>query len=233
MNTKLVTLNRPRHRWFAFVVPWLMLASSAASARDLGIDWWSLNGGGGSSTGGAYTVSGLIGQSDAGSMSGGTFVLEGGISGGGAFSPVTNAAPLTVSKLQVKLNFAKANADSCTVKGTFSLPAHYSFAGKTVTLDLARVQVSFTLNSKGCGVGSQGTCRLTYKKRTGICTLTANLRRGDWQTSWTAYGLVNAIVSPLGVPLKFPVIVVVGDDIFAGEKALVYKCRPGKSGSAR
>jgi hypothetical protein len=42
------------------------------------IDWFSLDGGGGTSTGGAYAVSGTIGQPDAGPMSGGVFTLQGG-----------------------------------------------------------------------------------------------------------------------------------------------------------
>jgi hypothetical protein len=37
-----------------------------------------VDGGGGTSTGGAYSVSGTIGQADAGTMSGGQFTLHGG-----------------------------------------------------------------------------------------------------------------------------------------------------------
>jgi hypothetical protein len=42
------------------------------------IDWWTVDGGGGTSTGGVYTVSGTIGQPDGGRMSGGQFSLAGG-----------------------------------------------------------------------------------------------------------------------------------------------------------
>ena len=42
------------------------------------IDWYSIDGGGGTSTGGVYTVSGTIGQPDAGAMSGGNYTLQGG-----------------------------------------------------------------------------------------------------------------------------------------------------------
>jgi hypothetical protein len=42
------------------------------------IDWWTADGGGGTSTGGVYAVSGTIGQPDAGGMSGGSFSLTGG-----------------------------------------------------------------------------------------------------------------------------------------------------------
>ena len=52
--------------------------SLTASAQPYQIDWFTIAGGGGTSTGGVYSVSGTIGQSDAGTMSGGNFTLQGG-----------------------------------------------------------------------------------------------------------------------------------------------------------
>ena len=43
------------------------------------LDWWTVDGGGGTSTGGVYSVSGTIGQPDAGlSMTGGVYSVTGG-----------------------------------------------------------------------------------------------------------------------------------------------------------
>ena len=42
------------------------------------IDWYKIAGGGGVSTGGVYTLSGTIGQPDAGAMSGGSYSVQGG-----------------------------------------------------------------------------------------------------------------------------------------------------------
>jgi hypothetical protein len=50
----------------------------SASAQNYSIDWSTIDGGGGTSTGGVYSVSGTIGQPDAGTMSGGPFMLTGG-----------------------------------------------------------------------------------------------------------------------------------------------------------
>ena len=47
-------------------------------AQNFSIDWFSIDGGGGTSTGGAYTVSATIGQPDAGTLSGGSYSLTGG-----------------------------------------------------------------------------------------------------------------------------------------------------------
>ena len=42
------------------------------------VDWFTLDGGGGEAIGGVYRVSGTIGQPDAGTLSGGNYVIEGG-----------------------------------------------------------------------------------------------------------------------------------------------------------
>ena len=61
----------------------LALATAALSARaqSYSIDWYTIDGGGGTSTGGVYTVSGTIGQPDAGHMSGGNYTIDGGFWG--------------------------------------------------------------------------------------------------------------------------------------------------------
>ena len=58
---------------FGLVVPSLGLAQSYS------IDWYKIAGGGGTSSNGQYTVSGTIGQHDAGgAMTGGSYSLTGG-----------------------------------------------------------------------------------------------------------------------------------------------------------
>ena len=47
-------------------------------AQSYSIDWFTIDGGGGTSTGGVYSVSGTIGQPDAGTMSGGNSSIDGG-----------------------------------------------------------------------------------------------------------------------------------------------------------
>jgi hypothetical protein len=47
-------------------------------AQPFGVTWFTLDDGGGTSTGGVFSVSGTIGQPDAGTMSGGSFTVVGG-----------------------------------------------------------------------------------------------------------------------------------------------------------
>ncbi len=59
--------------------PLLVLALTVAvHAQPYVLDWHTLDGGGGTSTGGAYALAGTLGQPDAGTMTGGSFTLQGG-----------------------------------------------------------------------------------------------------------------------------------------------------------
>src|SRR5580658_1993955 len=63
----------------ALLVAGLLSALSSAQAQNYAINWYKVAGGGGTSTGSTYTVSGTIGQPDAsGTMSGGNYSLTGG-----------------------------------------------------------------------------------------------------------------------------------------------------------
>ena len=57
----------------------LVLLATGAHAQSYSIDWQKIAGGGGTSTGGVYSLNGTIGQPDAsGTLTGGTFSLTGG-----------------------------------------------------------------------------------------------------------------------------------------------------------
>lgn len=74
-------MRRTRFGIFGFALA--VLTSTAAAQYDL--SWYTIDGGGGMfSTGGAFEVSGTIGQPDAGVMSGGDFELQGGFWPGAA-----------------------------------------------------------------------------------------------------------------------------------------------------
>lgn len=66
-----------------------LLLVSAAFAQPYSIDWFTIGGGGGTSTGGGYSMSGTIGNPAAGNLSGGGYTLEGGFwSADGGAAPV-------------------------------------------------------------------------------------------------------------------------------------------------
>jgi hypothetical protein len=60
------------------IIP-LLLVATAIHAQQYSIDWYKIAGGGGTSTGSTYQVTGTIGQPDAGgAMTGGNYSLTGG-----------------------------------------------------------------------------------------------------------------------------------------------------------
>ena len=75
----------------------LCCAASAASAGpSYAIDWSTIDGGGGTSSAGAYTLSGTIGQHDAsGALTGGNYALVGGFWAGVGSDP----GPCTIADL--------------------------------------------------------------------------------------------------------------------------------------
>ena len=87
--------------WFRMSTGWLLLlAALRFSARlafgQFALDWSTMDGGGGSSTGGVYSVSGTIGQPDTGTMIGGNFTLQGGFWAGVAVVQTPGAPTLTI-----------------------------------------------------------------------------------------------------------------------------------------
>ena len=74
--------SKPYHiasaHYLLLAITVLVVASAALALGGESISWWSVDGGGNTSTGGDFTLSGTIGQPDAGSMSGGDYAIGGG-----------------------------------------------------------------------------------------------------------------------------------------------------------
>ena len=81
-------MKRPGHRYVSASLALALALVGTAVGQDFAVDWWTVDGGGAmSATGGAFALSGTIGQPDAASnptLSGGAFELTGG------FWPVAN-----------------------------------------------------------------------------------------------------------------------------------------------
>ncbi len=87
--------NVARSMSVAFLVAF-SASAAFAGAGGPSITWYTIDGGGGTSSGGGFTLSGTIGQPDAGTLSGGTFTLKGGFWPGAfdAASPRCNPADI-------------------------------------------------------------------------------------------------------------------------------------------
>ena len=164
-----------------------------------------------------------------------TVTVDDGTNSTSAGFTVSVACLLEITKLQAKLNFAKTNSDSCTVRGRFDLPANYNFAGRLATLNIGGAEVSFTLDSKGSGRNGSSTFkRPTYNGKTGLWSFNAKLRNGSWQTAWADFGIINSDIAKPGVIVtNLPVILVSDIEAFIGGTNLHYTAKQGKSGIAK
>jgi hypothetical protein len=86
-------------RWVA-----LMLLAGNSALGQFTIDWYTVDGGGGTVSEGAFEISATIGQPDAGSFSAGDYVIEGGFWGGtedgqGTFPPTLMIEQTTPSSV--------------------------------------------------------------------------------------------------------------------------------------
>jgi T5SS/PEP-CTERM-associated repeat protein len=146
---------------------------------------------------------------------------------------VVVACQMQITKLQANLNFAKTNADSCTVKGTFNPPDNFSFTNKMVTLNIGGAQMSFTPVSKG--IWRNGLSKFnkpTYNKRTGVWTFNATLKNGSWRSAWAEHGMIPNIPRPAITITNFPVVVLIDTEAFMGTTNLHYTAT-SKSGTAK
>lgn len=69
---------RSRGNQCCIAVLLVLLSALSAHAQNYAIDWFTIDGGGGTSTNGGFAATGTIGQSDAAKLSGGSFGIQGG-----------------------------------------------------------------------------------------------------------------------------------------------------------
>lgn len=89
------------------------------------IDWSTIDGGGGASTGGTFSVTGTIGQPDAGTMTGGNYSLSGGFWGVIAAVQTPGAPWLSIFRSATNTFIVSwpAPADGWTLEYTNALPS--------------------------------------------------------------------------------------------------------------
>ena len=110
-----------------FALITVILSTTAAHAQ-FQIDWFTIDGGGGSPSGGAFSLTGTIGQPDAGTALGGAFECAGGFWGGSALSCYANcdasSVPpiLNANDFQCFLNAFAADASYANCDGSSVLP---------------------------------------------------------------------------------------------------------------
>ncbi len=85
--------------WLALVMVLILVVTGSsvyANKGDYSLDWWTVDGGGGTSGNAQYTLSGVAGQPDAGIMTSPGYTLAGGFWVGPAYSAGAVFLPLII-----------------------------------------------------------------------------------------------------------------------------------------
>ena len=104
-------------------------ATAVSSAQSYSIDWFKVAGGGGTSAGGAYSLTGTIGQHEAGEpMSGGPYSLTSGFWSLISVAQTPGAPTLSISRSGKTVTLYWQNVSGWTLEQTTSLtqPANWS-----------------------------------------------------------------------------------------------------------
>ena len=114
-----------------------LMVSAAVSARAQNYDlaWSTIDGGGGSSSGGTYSVTGTIGQPDAGVLTGGNYTLVGGFWSAFAATPSSPASPqlsVSVSGQNVVISWPSPSSGFTLEQNSSLDPATWQAAPQTV-----------------------------------------------------------------------------------------------------
>ena len=109
-----------------------------ASAQQYTIDWYKVAGGGGTSTGGVYAVSGTIGQPDAGApMTGGSYSLTGGFWSLISVVQTAGLPNLNITHAGGSVIVSWPNTGNYTLQqnANLAVPANWTASGYSITLN--------------------------------------------------------------------------------------------------
>jgi len=141
------------------------------------------------------------------------------------------AGPLSVTKLQIKLNFSKTNKDAIRATTTVSLPSGFAAAGATVGISVAGYAEQLVLDAKGKGKSALSSLAVKVSKKTGPYVQYA-LKNADLETRLASLGLLDATIAKPGKTFLIPVAVAIGGEVHFATVNVVYKAKQGKSGKA-
>ena len=124
----------------------LALIAQTIHAQSFAIDWYKVSGGGGTSTGATYQVTGTIGQADAGgAMTGGSYSLTGGFWSLISVVQTPGMPPLTITHAGSSVVVSWPSTGSYTLQqNTEAATTNWGPSGYTVTTSAGISSVTFT-----------------------------------------------------------------------------------------
>jgi hypothetical protein len=141
-----------------------------------------------------------------------------------------------VSSDSIKLNFAKAGADTIAFSGTLPIPAGFVATGAKVYFDVGGVVEIATLNASGSAKSGGNSVKIAIKSKNGMVAAQTSrymvsFTKGSFVTTLAGAGLANTSERNQIVPVKFTFIF--NDTVYQKTQSLLYSAALNRSGSAR
>ncbi|HEY3325007.1 MAG TPA: PKD domain-containing protein [Planctomycetota bacterium] len=154
-----------------------------------------------------------------------------GNTGTGSVQVVVNPS-LSISKVQIKLNFAKGGSDAIAFTGVLPIPSGFKPGGKVFVVQVGGSTQSFTLPAKGTTAkAGQSSLKLALKSGAPTAAFAVSMK-GSFATALADEGLLGtATVSNQPHTIVFSVQFSGGT--FEAARTVLYSAIAGKAGSAR
>ena len=154
-------------------------------------------------------------------------------------APITPSAvlALTVSKVSVKLNFAKTGNDSVTFSGTVPVPAGFKPLGAETFFFAGGIVKKLTLTVKGSAVSGGDSVKVALKEKKDVvlaaptAKFSVSFKKGTFAATLASAGLTNADAKAVkvSVPLSF----IFNNTVYQKTQTLSYTAKKGKTGIAK
>ena len=154
----------------------------------------------------------------------------------GLSAAVTGNA-LTLTSVQVMLDFTGSSNDRLSLSGTLPVATGFVPAGTTVIVDVAGVVASFSLDARGNATSPLGGSFALKLKRSGgvvpaqLASFTCKLSGLDFKAHFIPLGMINGDISRQSVSI--PATVILNGEVHTGGIFVHYSAVKGASGLAK
>ncbi|HEY3324961.1 MAG TPA: PKD domain-containing protein [Planctomycetota bacterium] len=143
-----------------------------------------------------------------------------------------------ILKGALKLSFTDGNKDALQISGTLPVTKFFKPASKNVTVLIGGVKKDFTLNAKG--QGTSGACKLQMKgkMKKGVfkvtpAKFTLSIKGEPLLAALKHFGFADTTTAKTGESHTLSAIMLVDVMGYEADKAILYKAKAGKAGSAK
>jgi ELWxxDGT repeat protein len=147
-----------------------------------------------------------------------------------------NPLTLIVSKLQIKLNFARSESDTLMFAGTVPVPDGFTVLNASIAINVGGVIVAATLDEKGVAKDSHNMVKIRVKAKKGIVAaqtspISLKVNRSVLATLLTDEGLTDSTLKD--VNRTIPISVIFNGELYKASVLQLYTAKVDKNGRTK